>query len=68
MRGKSLYLQKNNTHAVDVLETGIDFVIDRPDLELEFYIILAKAYDGLKKTNKAQEYRNKAKRLKEQNP
>ena len=68
MRGKSLYLQKNNKYAVDVLETGIDFVIDRPDLELEFYIILAKAYDGLKKTNKAQKYRNKAKRLKEQNP
>ena len=51
-----------------MLETGTDFVIDRPDLELEFYIILARAYDGLKKTSKASRIPKQGKKIKRTEP
>lgn len=64
MRGKSLELQNKHQQAIIMLESGIDFVIDNPSLESEFYETLAKAYDGTGNSTKAQEYRNKAKKLK----
>jgi tetratricopeptide (TPR) repeat protein len=64
MRGKSLQIQNQFQQAMAILESGIDFVIDNPSLEANFYEILAKVHDGLGNTTKAQEYRNKAKKLK----
>jgi len=64
MRGKSLELQNKHQEAIRILESGIDFVIDNPSLESEFYETLAKAYDGTGNSTKAQDYRNKAKKLK----
>jgi tetratricopeptide (TPR) repeat protein len=64
MRGKSLQIQNQFQQAMTILESGIDFVIDNPSLEANFYEILAKVHDGLGNTTKAQEYRNKAKKLK----
>jgi len=64
MRGKSLQIQSQFQQAMTILESGIDFVIDNPSLEASFYEILAKVHDGLGNTTKAQEYRNKAKKLK----
>ncbi len=64
MRAKSL-LEMNKAHqALSFLESGIDFVIDNPGLESEFYLTMAKAYDGLGNSVKAQEYRAKAKKIK----
>ena len=63
-KGKSLQIQKKDQDAIDILESGIDFVIDNPSLESEFYETMAKAYDGLGNAAKAQEYRTKAKKLK----
>lgn len=64
MRGKSLEIQKKYGQAIAILESGIDFVIDNPTMEAEFYETLAKAFDGQGKGTKAQEYRTKAKKLK----
>jgi tetratricopeptide (TPR) repeat protein len=64
MHGKSLQIQSKFQQAMTILESGIDFVIDNPILEANFYEILAKVHDGLGNTTKAQEYRNKAKKLK----
>lgn len=64
MRGRSLRIQNKYQEAINIMESGIDFVIDNPRLEVEFYESLAKAYDGLGNATKAQEYRNKAKKLK----
>ena len=64
MRGKSLQIQQKHSQAVTLLESGIDFVIDNPDLESQFYETIAKAYDGLGNSGKAQKYRSKAKKLK----
>ena len=63
-KGKSLQIQKKDQDAIDILESGIDFVIDNPSLESEFYETMAKAYDGLGNAAKAQEYRTKAKKVK----
>jgi tetratricopeptide (TPR) repeat protein len=65
MRGRSLQIQNKFQEALTLLQSGIDFVIDNPTLESEFYETLAKVYEGLGQSEKAQEYRNKAKKLKE---
>ncbi len=64
MRGKSLDIQKKHQDAIDILQSGIDFVIDNINLEAQFYETIANAYDGLKNPKKALEYRDKAKKLK----
>jgi tetratricopeptide (TPR) repeat protein len=64
MRGKSLNTQNNYQDSIDILLSGIDFVIDDTKLEADFYENIANAYEGLKKPEKALEYRNKVKKLK----
>lgn len=64
MRGKSLYIQNKYQESLDILLSGIDFVIDNAKLEADFYENIANAYEGLNKSGKALEYRNKAKKLK----
>lgn len=63
-RGNSLQMQKKSQEAIDILESGIDFVIDNPALESQFYILLSKVYTSLNNTSKATEYLQKAKRIK----
>lgn len=45
--------------AVEMLETGLDFVIDNKPLENDFFRSLSKAYEGLGKQEKAAEYLKK---------
>lgn len=52
--------------AVEVLEEGLDYLIDDPKMEGDFYLQLAKAYTGLNNTDKANTFMNKVKQL--QNP
>jgi predicted Zn-dependent protease len=63
MRGKSLNYQKLYTQSLTILQSGIDFVIDNPKMEANFYEEMAVAYTGLKNTAKANELKNKAKKL-----
>lgn len=63
MRGQSLQIQNKLQDALVILETGIDFVIDNPKLESSFYELMAKVHESLGNVAKAQEYRNKAKKL-----
>lgn len=54
--------------AKDVLESGLDFVIDNPQLELNFNIQLGEAYNGLGDLKKKEYYFSKAeKALKNKN-
>jgi len=46
--------------AKDVLESGLDFVIDNPQLELNFNIQLGEAYNGLGDLKKKEYYFSKA--------
>ena len=46
--------------AVEILEIGLDFVIDDKPLETDFFRSLSEAYKGLGKTEKAAEFQKKA--------
>jgi len=64
MRGKSLGEQKKYKEGISILENGIDFVIDNPSLEIHFYDTLASQHQVVGNSSKAQEYRNKAQKIK----
>jgi tetratricopeptide (TPR) repeat protein len=49
--------------AVEVLETGLDFIIDDNKMEIDFYNQLSKAYTSLNNTAKAKTFSDKAKQL-----
>ena len=49
--------------AKDILEIGLDYVVDNKDLEINFNIQLGEAYSGLGDTAKKELYFNKANQL-----
>mgnify|MGYP006048881599 FL=1 len=51
---------QNYKKAKDVLESGVDFVIDNVTLEINFMIQLGEAYNGLGDSKKKEFYFNKA--------
>ena len=53
--------------AIDILETGIDYVIDDPKMEIDFYKQLSIAYSALNNTVKAKTFSDKAKQLETSN-
>lgn len=61
MNGKALNNLGKFSEAVSILSRGIDFVIDNKELKSIFYKQLATAYYGLKQTEKAKKYQQKAK-------
>jgi tetratricopeptide (TPR) repeat protein len=54
---------KNFKKAKEVLETGIDYLVDNIDLEINFNIQLGEAYSGLGDVNKKESYFLKADKL-----
>ncbi|ESU24216.1 TPR domain protein [Flavobacterium enshiense DK69] len=54
---------KNYKKAVSILNSGIDFVVDDIDLEINFNIQLGEAYNGLGDQNKKYAYFNRAEQL-----
>jgi tetratricopeptide (TPR) repeat protein len=63
-KGKALQLQGKYQEAVDILEIGIDFIVENSSLEVQFYTILVKSYGSLNNTRKALEYKKKLKNVK----
>ena len=63
MNGKSLNKLSEFMKAQSVLASGIDFLIDDPVLEADFYRQLSEAHEGLNETAKASEYEQKALKL-----
>lgn len=57
-------MQKKPQEAINVLESGFDFVIENPSLEIQFYNSLAKSYTSINKPMKAKEYLEKVKKIK----
>ena len=58
-------LNKPN-EAIDVLEEGLDYIIDDPKMEIDFYIQLVGAYKAINNLDKAKSFTDKIKLL--QNP
>ena len=63
-RGKALQMQQRYQEAINILEEGIDFVVDNSTLEAQFYTILAEVYTRTGRPKKAMEYLEKIKKLK----
>lgn len=64
MNGRAHNQQKSFKKALDSLQNGIDFVIDNPTMEADFYNAMASAYAGLGNTKEATKYKNKAAKIK----
>lgn len=54
---------KNFKKAKDLLESGVDYIVDNKTLEANFYIQLGEAYNGLGDTKKKESYFIKADKL-----
>jgi len=54
---------KNYKKAKDLLEMGLDYVIDNPTMEINFNIQLGEAYNGLGDQKKKESYFEKAEKL-----
>lgn len=55
--------QKNFKKAIETLEIGLDYIIDFPSLEMQFYQQLAVSYEGLGNVAKKDQFLQKANSL-----
>ncbi|MBC2843815.1 tetratricopeptide repeat protein [Winogradskyella flava] len=56
----------NHQKAIESLETGIDFLIDDPQMEADFYSQMSVAYKGINNISKSETFAKKAQDLKAQ--
>lgn len=59
-RGISAYQLKKYQEAIDVLLTGIKFIRNSKELDVQFYTFLGEAYNGIKDFNNSDLYFDKA--------
>jgi pentatricopeptide repeat protein len=67
INGVALNQQKQAKKAVDILEEGLDFIIDDPKMEADFYNQLSNAYTQLNNTAKAKTFTDRANKLMQSN-
>ncbi|GAA3565641.1 tetratricopeptide repeat protein [Snuella lapsa] len=67
INGVSLNNLLKHKKAIEVLEIGLDYIIDSPKMEADFYNQLGKAYGLLNNEAKAKFYNDKAKQLESSN-
>jgi len=53
----------NYQNAIDSLEMGVDFILENPKMERDFYLQLSKAYQGKGNTQKASDFQQKAQKV-----
>ncbi len=63
MNGKALNKNNQFKKAIESLQNGIDFVIDNNEIEAQFYLEIAKAYEGLNDIKKSNSFKNKAAKI-----
>lgn len=68
MAGSGYYFQNNHRKSIELYEAGLDFVIDNPELEEQFYVSLADSYYRLKKYKESDGYFDKALEIDPNNP
>ncbi len=64
MNAKALIHTKKYNEAIDVLNDGIDFVVDDTNLEIDFYEQLIICFEALNQGKEAKKYLDKVNRLK----
>lgn len=63
INGASLINSNESKEALEILSTGIDYIIDDIKMETDFYNEISRAYQQLGNTTKASEYKEKALQL-----
>ncbi len=63
IQGMSLLIKNQADKAIAILETGLDYVIDNPKLERDFYIQLSEAYSIMGNQKKSTDFLNKSKSI-----
>lgn len=66
MQGRSFNFGEKYNDAIDVLMSGIDFIVDDKLMESNFYEQLAISYDGLNQIDKAKKSREKSVELRKE--
>ena len=66
--GYAYFYLKDYQKAISTLETGLDYVLDNKDIQLQFYLYLAEAYHAVMQTNISDEYFEKYLALNRHNP
>ena len=64
LRGVAAIGQTDAATAIEQLEMGLDFLLDDPDMERDFYLQLSKAHQLQGNTKEADTYKQKAQQLK----
>jgi tetratricopeptide (TPR) repeat protein len=67
IHGVALNNLKEGAKAAETLETGIDYIIDNPKMEIDFYTQLSIAYTLQNNTSKAKTFSDKVKQLESAN-
>jgi len=55
---------ENYQQAIDSLEMGLDFLVENPQMERDFYLQLSKAYKGINNNTKSEAFSKKAQAIK----
>ncbi|MFB9055220.1 tetratricopeptide repeat protein [Mariniflexile ostreae] len=63
INGVALNQLHQEQKAVDILEAGLDYIIDDPKMEVDFYNQLSAAYTQLNNTIKAKSFTDKARKV-----
>ena len=66
--GSGYYFLKDYKKSIEFYESGLDFVLDNPELEEQFYIQLADSYHRLELHQKSDSYFEKALEINPNNP
>src|SRR5690606_42145387 len=67
INGVALNELSQTQKAIEMLESGLDWIVDDIKMESDFYIQLSNAYTKLNNTEKAKTFSDKAKKLEIQN-
>ena len=67
INGIALNQLNKSKQAIDILESGLDYIIDDPKMEIDFYKQLSMAYGLQNNTAKAKTFSDKAKQLETSN-
>lgn len=65
MKGTALIQLRKNEEAAEILQEGLDYLIDDPEMEYRFMDQLSLAFKAMGDNKKATEYFNKAREIKE---
>ncbi len=65
INGSALLQLQRYEETIEILDLGVDYIIEDPTMEFDFYTLFGKAYQKMGNTNKATQYQKKAEQIHE---